>query len=124
MTVWRRVGLHRIAPLTFDAPIDTTTPPYAAAKASVRDYTRYAGGRVNKIQIDVTIRLTEGDTSRRLIEERVNRMAKIGRATAGISDFRETRASIDRDQARFAGKAVEMAPRAWELWIDEVTTGN
>jgi hypothetical protein len=122
--VWRFVGLQNIVPLCFDDAAETQGIPHAQATATLREVSGYAGGQVNKITIDVQVRLVQGAAVRRVVEEKMSRMHRYGRARTRISEFKRTQARIQRDSTgRYAGKAVELAPYAWELWIDEVTTG-
>jgi len=123
--VWRYVGLDRLVPITFDDPDDTTVPPFASAKVTLKELVGYSGGQVNKIQIDVIVRMVQGSGDRRAVEEKMSSMRKKGRTITGAAEFRATQARVDRDPSgRFAGKAVELSPRAWEIWLDEVTTGD
>ena len=124
LRVWNTLGPASLMPVVFDEPKDDTVLPFGRGLVTVLNSVPYSGGQVNKIQVDVTCYIPQGASDRRLIEEKMSRMMKGGRALMGISNFKRARAKVDRTANRFAGRAVETWQNAWELWIDEDTTGN
>jgi hypothetical protein len=116
--LWRRTGLHLVAPLTFDEPNQTTVPPYAAGVVRRNGQIRSNCGETIQLLIRVDIRLPMGSRLRETVERALGMIVRQEREykLTGAVLLRNSDASVDRDTSRFGGVGVELQPYTWEMW--------